>query len=97
MYNQLGYNNGTNIFELGMAKRQILLQQRREFQTKMLEKNYPVNCIIGHSIIVAAVCITLIALEIIMIINKSPLYYIGSGIWVSAYLLFSMSLALLIS
>ena len=63
----------------------------------MLEQNYPVKYIIGHSIIIGVVCVTLIALQIVMIINQYTLYYIGSGIWVSAYLLLAMSLALYVS
>ena len=63
----------------------------------MLEQNYSVKFVIGHAIFVGAICITLIALQIVMIVNKYPLYYVGTGIWVSAYFIILISLSLLIS
>ena len=63
----------------------------------MLEQNYSVKFVIGHAIFVGAICITLIALQIVMIVNKYPLYYVGAGIWVSAYFIILISLSLLLS
>ncbi len=86
-----------NRYEQLMEYRQQLKAQRQQFQQKMLEENYPVKYVIGHAILVGALSLTVIVLQIVMIIYKSPNYNIGSGIWVGLYLLIAISLALLIS
>jgi hypothetical protein len=92
-----GINLQPNHYEQVMVMRQQLMAQRQQFQQKMLEENYPVKYIIGHAILVGALSLTVIVLQIVMIIYKSPNYNIGSGIWVGSYLLIAISLALLIS
>ena len=89
--------NGLNAYEQMIAQQQLLSKQQQEYRQKMLEQNYPIKFVIGHAIFVGAICITLIALQIIMIINKNPVYYVGAGIWVSAYFIIAISLSLLIS
>ena len=91
------YTNGLNLYEQMVVQRQIILRQQQEYRQKMLEQNYPVKFVIGHAIFVVAICITLIALQIVMIINEYPLYYVGTGFWVSAYFIITISLSLLIS
>ena len=90
-------NDGINVYEQAMARQQIIWQQRREFQQALLEQNYPVNYIIGHSVLIGMVSVALIAIQIVMIVNQYTNYYLGSGIWVSAYLLIAMSVALSVS
>ena len=62
-----------------------------------LEINYPVYFVFGHSIVVAGVCVTLMALQIVMLFYKLGKKDGYSGIWVLTYLLIAMSLALLVS
>ena len=86
-----------NIYEQMMIQQQELYRQQQEYRQKMLEENYPVKFVIGHAIIVGAICVTLIVLQIVMIVNQYPMYYIGQGIWVAAYFIIPLSLELILS
>ena len=86
-----------NMYEQMMIQRQELYKQQQEYRQKMLEQHYPVKFVIGHAVIVGAICVTLIVLQIIMIINQYPMYYVGQGIWVAAYFIIPISLELLLS
>ena len=83
--------------EQAIALQLMIIQKRREYQQKMLEKHYPVKFIIWHSIVMGSVCVALIVLEIFKIINQYPLYYVGVGIWVAAYLIVAILMAILVS
>jgi hypothetical protein len=89
-------NAAVNIYEQMNIQREILLQQAQEYRLKMLEKNYPVNFVIGHGILLGLICVVIFVLQIVMIVNKYPLYYVGSGIWVSGSF-FDIKIAVLIN
>lgn len=84
-------------YEQMMAYRSNLIQQRRQYMEKMLKENFPVKYVIVHSCLLIAICIISIVMQIMLIINKSGNYTVGSGIWVAAYFLFTVGLALLLS
>ena len=88
---------GMNYYEQAVIQHKIMLQQREEYLKKKLKEDFPVKLIIGHSIAVTVVCVTLIALQIVMFIIKSPNYSFASGFWVSAYFLIAMTLVLCVS
>ena len=89
---------GMNYYEQAVIQHKIMLRQREEeYLKKKLKEDYPVKFIIGHSIAVTVVCVTLIALQIAMFVNQSPVYFVASGFWVSAYLLIPMTLVLCVS
>ena len=62
--------HGPNLYERMMMQRQILAQQQRDYQKKMLEQNYPFKYAIGHGIFLLALAVVEIALQIVMIINQ---------------------------
>jgi hypothetical protein len=86
-----------NMYEHMMIQREELYRQAQEYRQKILEQNYPVKFVIGHSIVLGGVCLALVVLQIIMIINQYPLYYIGTGIWVAGFFLIPISLELILS
>ena len=89
--------NPPNMYTNMLVNQQTLIQHRRLHQQKMLEQNYPVKYVIAHSALVGILGIVAIALQIVMIINKTGYYWYGSGIWCGVGLLISISIALLIS
>ena len=85
------------MFEQMMIQQQELYRQAQENRQKMIDQKYPVNFVIGHSVLLAAVCLALVVLQIMMIINQNPLYYIGTGIWVAGFFIILISLELILS
>ena len=89
-----GYNpfmaqtNGANMYEYSMAMRQEGIRQRNEYVAKRLKENFPNKYVMVHCILLALSAVIVIAIQIVGIINMSPLYQAGSGIWLgAAYLL----------
>ena len=85
------------MFEQMMIQQQELYRQAQENRQKMIDQKYPVNFVIGHSVLLAAVCLALVVLQIMMIKNQNPLYYIGTGIWVAGFFIILISLELILS
>jgi hypothetical protein len=91
------YNpNGINFYEQAMVHRQLILQQQREYQNKLLEQNYPVKYVFIHSFILGGLSISAIVLQILVIVSNKSIYSIGAGIWVGIFFLIAITLALLV-
>jgi hypothetical protein len=68
-------------YEQAIAFRQQLIQQQKEYFQKLIKERYPVKFAIATSAIMIIICLIEIAMQIIIIVNKAPYYYIGGGIW----------------
>ena len=91
------YNpNGINYFEQAMQQRELLMQQQREYQTKLLQENYPEKYVLVHSFILGGLSISAIVLQILIIVGNSKIYTIGAGIWVGVFFLVATTLALVV-
>ncbi len=88
---------GPNLYERMMIQRQVLRQQEREYQQKILEERYPVKFVIVNSIIIGLLSIAAFVIQIIMILNKSLFNVYGTGIWIGISLLVIVFLAVAIS
>jgi hypothetical protein len=67
--------NSPNMYTNMIAHQQTLIEHRRLHQQKMLEQNYPVKYVIAHSALIGILGIVVIALQIVMIINKTGYYW----------------------
>ena len=68
-------------YEENLILRREIIQHQKEYITRRLKENFPLLYIVvflSCSILIGAIQIIL---QIILIVNKSPLYYIGHGIW----------------
>ena len=74
-----------------------LAHQKTQIQKNQLEQNYPVKYVLCHSIIMIILSITVIVIQVLMIIEKSPNYFVGSGIWVGVFFLIAACLAMVLS
>ena len=73
-----------------------VIQTQEDYRQKFLDKSYPVKFSIVHAVIIAAVSLTLIALQITMIVNQiNNNFY--CGIWVGFYFLIISFLEVIIS
>ena len=89
-------NNGVNYYEQAMMQRQIILQQQREYQNKLLQENYPVRYVIIHSFLLGSLSITAIVIQILVLIEVNS-FSIGGGVWVGVFLLIAILIALVVS
>ena len=83
-----------------LTQRQILLQQKmlirmqkEQYRKNMLEKKYPVKYVIFHAIFILTICIAIIVLQFIM----KNAYNALAGLFVSAYLISTITIALFVS
>jgi len=79
-------------YEQALALRQQIIQQQKEYFKKLIKERYPVKFAIATSAILIVICLIEIVMQIIIIVNKAPLYYVGAGIWAG---LFGIVLAVL--
>ena len=83
-------------YELAYMRRVCVREQKRLMIIRKLEDDLPVGYLMLHCIILWILALLLVAIQIALIVYKSPLYYICSGFWVGAYfLLCSLVTALL--
>jgi len=87
-------NNAASVdmFAQLMIEEQNHLKQFEDYKQKILKQYYPVKFLIGHVVVVGAICASLIVLQIFMIINQYAGYNTGEGIWVSVYFIIAISL-----
>jgi hypothetical protein len=74
---------------------QIEIQrQQREFQEMIIKERYPVRMATMISFILIILSIIEIIMQILIIINKGPLYFIGWGIFIGVFGIFYAILVL---
>lgn len=79
-------------YEQEIAFQQELMRQQKEYYEKLIKQRYPVKFVAVSSAILAIICLVEITMQIIVMVNKAPLYYVGAGLWAG---LFGLVLALL--
>lgn len=67
--------------------------EKRQYRQNSLNENYPVRCVIAHSVIILMICVTILALQIEM----ENLFNAFAGIIVSFYLMVNILIALIVS
>jgi hypothetical protein len=87
----------TRMYENEIVRKQLSYEQKARIQQDQLEKHYPVIYVVCHSAVMCVLSITAILVQVLMIIQKSPNYFVGSGIWVGAYFLIATLLAIAVS
>ena len=70
-----------NIFEQQQLMRQKMIQQRNEYVEKRLKENFPVKYSIVHGIILLIMAATMISLQIVLLVKRSPGSTSSSGLW----------------
>jgi hypothetical protein len=80
-------------YQQEIAFQEEWMRQQKEYFRKIIKERYPVKFAIASSTILIIICLIEIAMQIIIIVNKAPLYYVGGGIWAG---LFGIGLGLLV-
>ena len=70
-----------NAYEQALAFRHQIIQQQKQFFEKIIKERYPVKFAITTSVILILICLVEIAMQIILMVKKAHLYYVGAGIW----------------
>lgn len=83
-----------NIYQQSLELRTEYERQRREYVVKIVSEKYPTNFVLLYSFVTIAIGLAEIALQIVSIINKGALYFVGSGIWGGCYCILLGLLAL---
>ena len=91
------FASNRNNLEQIISKELIEQEISEKKSNLLLAERYPVKLVIVYSIIIIILSLLCIIIQILMILNQSPLYYVGSGIWVAMYFFLSTTLNLLIS
>jgi hypothetical protein len=80
-----------------VAQQSVVTPVAQRNEQNIWEHTILVKLVIGHAVIVGAICVTLTVLQIIMFINQYYGYNTGAGIWVTAYFIIPLSLQLIAS
>ena len=80
-----------------VAQQSVVTPVVQRNEQNIWEHTILVKLVIGHAVIVGAICVTLTVLQIIMFINQYYGYNTGAGIWVTAYFIIPLSLQLIAS
>ena len=85
---EAAYGQGINrMYEDKVIRSQLSYEQKARIQKDQLEKNYPIVYVVCHSAVMTVLSVTAILVQVIMIMQKSPNYFVYSGIWVGSYFL----------
>lgn len=79
---------GKSPYELAYMRRVCVREQKRLMIIRKLEDELPVGYLMMHCVILWLLALLLIAIQIALIVYRSPLFYICSGFWVGAYFIF---------
>jgi hypothetical protein len=77
--------NYQNMYEQAIQVRNTVRKQRDDYYRKKFKENFP--RLIASILAIAMIIISLIeiVLQIVLIVKKAPISFIGSGIWAGAY------------
>lgn len=83
-------------YEQQMMYNRQMVGQQKEYIERRLKESFPKAYAIIHSIILILIGLAQSALQIVLIINKGAIYYVGNGIWGGCFCIFLaiMNLAL---
>ena len=76
--------------DLYQIRRVCLREQKRQLVVRKLEETLPIAYLLLHSGLLLVISIVVVALQIALIVYKSPLYYICNGFWTAAIYLSSI-------
>ena len=88
--------NGKSQFELAYMRRICIREQKLHLILRKLEQDLPVRYLNLHCLVLIVWTILATALQILLIVYKSPLYYICAGFWCSAFFILCAVLAILL-
>lgn len=68
-------------YEEYMSLRREIIARHRENTVQRLKDNFPIKYVLLFSSCLILIGITEIILQIVLMVNKGPLNYVGHGIW----------------
>jgi hypothetical protein len=78
------FNISSNAYQQILYAQSEIYRQQREFQEQLIKERYPVGMATLFSLILVILSLVEIIMQILLIINKGPLYFVAWGIWIGA-------------
>lgn len=76
--------------DLYQMRRVCLREQKRQLVVRKLDETLPIAYLLLHSGLLLVISIVVVAVQIALIVYKSPLYWLCNGFWTAAIYLVSI-------
>jgi len=77
-------NSSPNVYQQILYVQSEIYRQQREFQEQLIKERYPVRIAMLFSLILVVLSLVEIVMQLLLVINKGPLYFVGWGFWIGA-------------
>ena len=93
-------NSGDSVqwltYQESMAIRRAMIARHHEYIERRLVQNMPTKLVLAASIVLIVIGLVELALQIVLIVESGPLYYIAHGIWGALVTFFFAAMCLIL-